>query len=91
MADKTFTIPQATVDRYLKGDMRHERMLGELFASLRDIDNPFAVHQMMGTMGFLLMELKGAGFLTENEYRYEIGSLDALMAEAWKVSEANKK
>jgi hypothetical protein len=82
---KTFRIPQKTVDRYLKGDNRHERMLGELFASLKDIDDVFQVHQMMGTMGFLLMELHGAKFITDQEYAYEKASLDALMTEAREV------
>lgn len=79
MAAKTFKIPKATTDRYLNGGMRHERMIGELLACLEDIEDNFARHQMLGTMGFLLMELKGAGFLTDQEYAYEKGSLDALM------------
>ena len=91
MAAKTFTIPQTTVDCYLKGDNRHQRMLGEFYASLRDIDNVFQVHQMMGTMGFLLMELHGAKFLTDQEYRYEKGFMDALMDEARKVLGTNIK
>ena len=89
MADKTFTIPQATVDRYLKGDMRHQRMLGELFACLKDIDNVFQVNQMLGTMGFLLMELHGAKFLTDQEFSYEKGTLDAFQMQAIEVLAQN--
>jgi len=80
MADKG-TIPQATIDRYLAGDNRHQRMLGELFACFADIQDRFAKHQMLGTMGFLMYELHGAKFLTDQEYAFEKGSLDVLMEE----------
>jgi len=88
---KVFTIPQATVNRYLAGDNRHQRMLGELFACLKDIDNVFQVNQMLGTMGFLLMELHGAKFLTDDEFAYDKGVVDALQTWAVEVLGQNIK
>ena len=80
---KTFTIPQSTVDRYkVDGDMLHQRMLGEFYAIIQNIDDVFQVHQMMGTMGFLLMEMHGVKYITSQEYAYEKGVLDAFQTEA---------
>lgn len=89
---KSFRIPQETVDEYqVDGDMRHQRMLGEFYAILRDIEDVFQVHQMMGTMGFLLMEMHGSKYLTDQEFQYEKDVLDAFMTEARKVLGENIK
>lgn len=90
---KTFRIPQETVDRYMKNEIvhRHEYLLGSFYAILRDIEDIFQVHQMMGTMGFLLMEMHGAKFLTDEEFAFEKGVLDAFQEEARSVLGQNIK
>lgn len=89
---KSFRIPQETVDRYQADEsFRHECMLGQFYAILRDIEDVFQAHQMMGTMGFLLMEMHGAKFLTDKEYAFEKGVLDEFMTEARKVLGQNIK